>query len=101
MLNRNKSYEVKDWFADKIAQGLHKNISMCEVFAVLKETEKAVYAMLNLGANFRLCKWVPKSVLVELEAGKQKNGTTKYETIFEEDYDKCVKMFKEHWEQFI
>ena len=101
MLNRNKSYEVKDWFADKVAQEVRKNISMCEVFAVLKETEKAVYAMLNLVSNLRLCKWVPKSVLVELEAGKQKNGTTKYETIFEEDYDKCVKMFKEHWEQFI
>ena len=101
MLNRNKSYEVKDWFADKVAQEVRKNISMCEVFAVLKETEKAVYAMLNLGTNFRLCKWVPKSVLVELEAGKQENGTIKYETIFEENYDKCVKMFKEHWEQFI
>ena len=57
--------------------------------------------MLNLGTNFRLCKWVPKSVLVEFEAGKQENGTTKYETIFEEDYNKCVKMFKEHWAQFI
>ena len=101
MLNRNKSYEVKDWFADKVAQEVSKNISMCEVFAILKETEKAVYAMLNLGTNFRLCKWVPKSVLVELEAGKQENGTIKYETIFEEDYDKCVELFKEHWEQFI
>lgn len=100
-MTHGKAYEVKDWFADKVAQEAGKNISMCEVFAVLKETEKAVYAMLNLGANFRLCKWVPKSVLVELEAGKQKNGTTKYETIFEEDYDKCVKMFKQHWEQFI
>ena len=100
-MKQGKAYEVKDWFADKVAQEAGKNISMCEVFAVLKETEKAVYAMLNLGTNFRLCKWVPKSVLVELEAGKQENGTIKYETIFEEDYDECVQLFKEHWEQFI
>lgn len=100
-MTQGKAYEVKDWFANKVAQETGRNISMCEVFAVLKETEKAVYAMLNLGANFRLCKWVPKSVLVELEAGKQENGTTKSETIFEEDYDKCVEMFKDHWEQFI
>lgn len=55
-MTQGKAYEVKDWFADKVAQEVGKNISMCEVFAVLKETEKAVYAMLNLGTNFRLCK---------------------------------------------
>lgn len=101
MLNRNKSYEVKDWFANKIAQEVSRNIPMCEVFAVMKETEKAVYAMLNLGENFRKCMWVPKSVLIENEVGEQANGTYAYETIFEEDYEKCVEMFKEHWEMFI
>lgn len=101
MLNRNKSYEVKDWFGDKVAQEVKRNISMCDVFAIMKETEKAVYAMLNLGENFRKCMWVPKSVLIENEVGEQANGTYAHETIFEEDYDKCVKMFKEHWAQFI
>lgn len=101
MLNRNKSYEVKDWFGDKVAQEVGRNITMCDVFAILKETEKAVYAMLNLGENFRKCLWIPKSVLIEKEVGEQTNGTYAYETIFEEDYDKCVKMFKEHWAQFI
>lgn len=45
--------------------------------------------------------WVPKSVLIEKEIGEQANGKYAYETIFEEDYDKCVKMFKEHWAMFI
>ena len=27
MLNRNKSYEVKDWFGDKVAQEVKRNIS--------------------------------------------------------------------------
>lgn len=83
MLNRNKSYEVKDWFGDKVAQEVKRNISMCDVFAIMKETEKAVYAMLNLGENFRKCMWVPKSVLIENEVGEQENGTYAHKTIFE------------------
>lgn len=45
----DKFLTVKDWFANKVANELGKNITMCDVFAILKETEKAVYAMLNVG----------------------------------------------------
>ena len=44
--------------------------------------------------------WVPKSVLIEYVPGEQENGEHKYETIFEEDYDECVRLFKEHWNMF-
>lgn len=40
-----KFLTVKDWFADKVAKELSRKIDMCDVFAILKETDKAVYAM--------------------------------------------------------
>lgn len=44
-MKENKSYTVKDWFANKVANEVKRNISMCDVFAIMKETEKAVYCM--------------------------------------------------------
>ena len=49
----DKFLTVKDWFANKVANELGKNITMCDVFAILKETEKAVDAMLNVGCYQR------------------------------------------------
>lgn len=37
----NKEIAVKDWFANKVANELGRNITMCYVFAILKETEKS------------------------------------------------------------
>lgn len=99
-MKKGMAYEVKEWFANKVANEVKRNIVMCDVFAIMKETEKAVYAMLNLGTDFRKCMWIPKSALTELVPGEQDNKIYKYETIFEEDYDKCVKMFEEHWNMF-
>ncbi len=69
-----KTYTVKEWFANKIANEIQRNISMCEVFAVLKETDKAVYAMLNLGYKHKKTMWVPKSVLEERNASTESEG---------------------------
>ena len=99
-MEKGLAYEVKDWFADKVANEVKRNINRCSVFAIMKETEKAVYAMLDLGADFRKCMWVPKSVLVEYVPGEQENGFYKYETIFEEDYNTCVEKLKNHWDMF-
>ena len=73
---------------------------MCEVFAVMKESEKAVYAMLNLGCNFKKCMWIPKSVLIENEIGERDNGTFNHETLFIENYNDAVKAFESHWELY-
>lgn len=100
MLDRNKSYAVKDWFANKVANEVKRNITMCDVFAILKETDKAVYAMLNLGCDFRKCMWVPKSVLEVSEVGLDAAEIMHHETIFEEDYDKCVELFKSFWNDY-
>lgn len=99
-MTKGKSYTVKDWFGNKVANEVQRNITMCDVFAILKETEKAVYAMLNLGCDFRKCMWVPKSVLVENEVGKTEIGTYNYETLFIEDYDTAVEEFKSFWKMF-
>lgn len=99
-MNKGKAYEVKEWFANKIANEVMHDIMMCEVFAVMKETEKAAYVMLNLGCDKRKCTWIPKSAMIEKEVGVQENGQTLYETIFVEDYDECVKKFSEHWNNF-
>lgn len=97
----NKSYTVKEWFANKVANEVGANISMCNVFAVLKQTEKAVYAMLNLGTDKRKTMWVPKSVLVENEIGEDAaTGVHHYETLFNDNYDECVEAFHAHWAMF-
>ena len=54
-MNNEIAYGVKEWFADKVANEVKMNIKMCDVFAVLKETDKAIYAMLNIGADKRKC----------------------------------------------
>ena len=94
---KNKSYTVKEWFANKVANEVGRNINMCDVFAIMKESDKAVYAMLNLGTDSRKCMWVPKSVLIENEVGENADGSVNYETLFIEDYDEAVKHFKAFW----
>ena len=84
-------YTVKEWFANKVANEVRRNISMCDVFCILKETEKAVYAMLNLGTNFSKTMWIPKSVLVE---------TDKHETLRISDYETASREFKAMWSDF-
>lgn len=86
------AYTVKDWFANKVANEVGKNITICEVFAILKETEKAVYAMLNLGCDSRKTMWVPKSVLVEIESN--------YPVLRTDNYEVAVEAFKAHWAMF-
>lgn len=100
-MKAKKSYTVKEWFADKVANEVRRNINCCDVFAILKESEKAVYAMLNLGCDFRKCTWIPKSVLVENEIGEDEvTKAYHHETYIEADYDKAVEMFKVFWSQY-
>lgn len=103
MTGTGKSYEVKNWFANKIANEVKSNLTMCAVFAILKETEKAVYAMLNLGCNFHKTMWIPKSVLVEYEIGMDSNENLgyHYETFKTDSYEDARKAFFAHWSNFI
>lgn len=82
-----KGYTVNDWFGNKVASECKRNITMCDVFAILKETPKAVYAMLSVGCDSRKCMWVPKSCLIE----------TTGETVVECTYDEAVEEFRSYW----
>lgn len=86
------SYTVKDWFANKIAQEKGTNISICNVFAILKETEKAVKALVDLGSKGTTTTWIPKSALAEEDG---------YETLRIEDWEEAYeewKYFHSHFE---
>lgn len=98
-MKTNVSYTVKDWFANKVANEVKRNINMCDVFAIIKETDKAVYAMLNLGTDLHKTMWIPKSVLIENEVGLDDHEEMHYQTIFA-DYDEAIKEFKYFWKQF-
>lgn len=98
---KGKSYEVKDWFGNRVANELRKNISMCEVFNILKETDKAIYAILNCGCDLHKTMWVPKSVLVEYEVGFNSDDCRyHYETHHEADYNKAMIEFNDFWELY-
>jgi hypothetical protein len=100
MTGTGTSYTVKDWFGNKVAQEVKMNISMCEVFGILKESEKAVYAVLNLGCNHRKTMWIPKSVLISNEIGQDAQGSMHYETMQFNSYEEAVEAFTEHWNMF-
>ena len=100
MTGTNTSYTVKEWFGNKVAMEAGKNISMCEVFGIIKESEKAVYAVLNIGSYSRKTMWVPKSVLVANEIGKDGQGMMHYETMRFDSYDEAIEAFNAHWDMF-
>ena len=96
-----KCYSVKEWFANKVANEVKSNIAFCDVFAILKETEKAVYAILKLGCNFHKTMWIPKSALVEEEVGENDWGAMRYETWRADTYEEALKEYRAFWSMFI
>lgn len=100
-IREGRLYTVKEWKANQIANEVGKNIHMCEVFAVLKETEKAVYAMLNLGFKSRKCSWIPKSALIDItEEADGQEGIEARPLIINDNYDEVVELFTEMWKDF-
>ncbi len=96
-----KSYVVKDWLANKIANELKRNISACRVFAVLKETDKAIYAILDLGYKSYITKWIPKSALIISEANSvSEHGRVSHETYTCDDYDEAIRELKYTWRAY-
>lgn len=96
MLNRTKSYEIKEWKQNEICELVQRNLTMCDIFAVLKETEKAIYAMLDIGNDRCKSTWIPKSALIECEIGEDpETGMNHPEILFEADYDKALVAFRQ------
>lgn len=96
-IKKGKSYTVKDWFANKVANEVKRNITMCDLYGILKETDKAVYALVTLGCEHCKMMWIPKSVLIENEVGKNEFGMMNFETYFYNDYKEMVRDFYIDW----
>lgn len=59
---------VKDWFHAKKMNEMHRNVQNTDVFAILKESEKALQVMVGDASHGCMVYWAPKSCLVEVEA---------------------------------
>ncbi len=95
-VEKGKSYTVKDWFGNKVAEELQKNIIYIRVFAILKETEKAIYAMLDCGTFIKKTMWVPKSVLVVIEEDRRETYDM---TSYENNYEMACEYIKRDWKE--
>lgn len=89
-----KLYRMKEWFANKLANEIKSNICSDEVFAILKETEKAVYAMFSLSAHHSKCAWMPKSCLIECP------GSIDFYTRTGMDYETALDEFHWFWKTY-
>ena len=94
-MTNGKAYTVKEWFANKLANEIGRNITACDIFAVLKETEKAAYCLVSIGGGRRKTTWIPKSVIIEYNDEYGGINVT-----FEEDYETAVKLFETYWDSF-
>lgn len=87
-------FVMKDWFANKLANEIKHNICSADIFAILKETEKAVYAMISLSANRSKCVWIPKSCIEKSE------GSIDFRTRTNIDYDAALNEFHLFWSAY-
>jgi hypothetical protein len=85
----NKKLRVKQWMGNKIANEIGRSITMCDIFGILKETEKAIYAVIAIGCDQRKTMWIPKSAIEE-----QENGMDTYEF---DSYEEAVEALKNEW----
>lgn len=99
---KKKSYQVKEWFMNKISEQISFNCIDNNVFNIFKETEKAVYAMVSIAPMKKKTLWIPKSCLEEFEIGVN-NGSFEYhhETYFIENYDEASLRFKNFWSDYM
>ena len=94
-MTNGKAYTVKEWFANKLANEIGANITACDIFAVLKETEKAAYCLVSIGGGRRKTTWIPKSVIIEYN--EEYGGVN---VICEENYEKAVELFNSFWASY-
>lgn len=74
MKELGKQLIVKEWFHVNKMNELKKNVQSNEVYAILKETEKA-YNVLVGASTKTMTYWVPKSQVEEAELIDGKRGT--------------------------
>ena len=85
----NKKLTVKQWMGNKIANEIGRSITMCDIFGILKETEKAIYAVIAIGCDQRKTMWIPKSAIEEHDTG--------FDTYEFDTYEEAVEEYKRAW----
>ena len=81
---------VKDWFHEKKMNEKKRNVQTTEVFAILKETEKA-YNVFVGDANCSMTYWVPKSCVEIKDTEKEGWGES---SVACEDYNEAYSNWK-------
>ena len=99
-IEAGRTYTVKEWFANKIANEVGRNITICELFAVIKETEKAVYSMVCIGGERRKTTWIPKSVLIDTSDDEIDELDGRFPLIVNDNYEEVVAEFNNYWKMF-
>lgn len=89
--NNLRQLEMKEWFANKVANEIKHNLFNTEIFAVLRETEKALYCMLNVTKGCYRCVWIPKSCVTEHK------GSIENHTWFGLTYEQALEEAKWFW----
>ena len=89
--NNLRQLEMKEWFANKVANEIKHNLTSTEIFAVLRETEKAMYCMLNVTKGCYRCTWIPKSCVTEHK------GSVDFHTRFGLTYEEALNEAKWFW----
>lgn len=88
-----KQLNIKDWFLDKIACEKRMHLHSTEIFAVLRETEKAYNVMLCEYGRAITC-WVPKSCTYECP------GCIDFHTRFGIGYDAARAELNYFWNSY-
>lgn len=99
-INPNKAYGMKQWFGNKLANELKRNLHNDEIFAIMKETEKAVYCMISIDSNRSKSLWIPKSALEEYDEGDD-GCCIRRSPMICENYEECLNAFHEMWHCFM
>lgn len=89
---------VKDWFHTKKMNEMHKNVQTTDVFAIIKESEKAMQVLVGTPNSFMVY-WAPKSCLVEVEA-EDAQGKIHKEALTGLTYEEAVEAFKATMSQY-
>ena len=89
-----KQLHMKEWFACKVANEIRRNLHTTEIFAVLRETEKAIYAMLTIAPGYNRCIWIPKSCTEETA------GSRDFFTRTNLSYDQAVAEANLFWSSY-
>lgn len=88
-----KQLVMKEWFANKTCRELRRNLHSADIFAVIRETEKAMYVMLReIGKP--ICVWVPKSCVETV------SGSDDFHTIFNVSYETAAFEHRLFWSAY-